>query len=217
MATLFTPIPGTVYKMIFESGYNSFDGVYKLASLMTYDEYIEKGGNLLVDFYTPNQKTEEDLNNDLPNIRISKIMKLVSPNTDETVEHYAPIIFLKETPDFNIKKYMKFGIVGYVGITDNPDDLSFIKENIKEQFEAALGITIEPQYVSTGEIWLSDEEYAEVLKERDDTKKRVINYYSENVRLVQQNTQLRTMIGEYKTLVIALQKEIEKLEGGEND
>ena len=63
----------------------------------------------------------------------------------------------------------------------------------------------------TGEQWLTDSEYNEVLQERDESKKKVLNYYSENQRLEKELSQLRTQIAEYERLIVNLQSQIDNL------
>lgn len=215
MANLITPTTGVVYKFIFEPTYNYHEGVYRLVKLMTYDEYIEEGRDLLSDFFTPNGKDDKDLNTELPKIKESRIMKLVRPDdTDATAPVFAPLCYVKEVPDCNVKEYKSFGIVAFVGITDTTEPLDYVKANIIEQFESALGIAPEPQFVITRSNWLTDREYQEELHKREETKKAVINYFSENQRLQKQLSQQRTLIAEYEKLIIRLNRQVEELKTG---
>lgn len=215
MGNLIAPSPGVVYKFLYEPGYNAYDGVYRLVKLMTYDEYLEDGGNILADFFVPNHKTEEDLNLELEAIRSSKIMKLVSPeDTDETTVIYAPLCYIRDVPDCNVKEYQSFGVVAYVGITDDLTQLDYVKGNIVEQFESALGISSNPQFVITKTVWLTDAEYQDELVRREATKKAVINYFSENKRLQKQLSQQKTLIAEYERLIISLTRQVETLSSG---
>ena len=38
------PTPGVVYKFVFDSGYDCYNGTYRLVKLMTYDEYLNDDG-----------------------------------------------------------------------------------------------------------------------------------------------------------------------------
>lgn len=211
--TIITPTPGVVYRFVFVSGFDVFNGTYRLVKLMTYDEYLEDGGNLLTDFFTPNNKDETELAKDLEKIRVSKIMKLVSPDEmDNTVEVYAPLIYLENTPDHRVKEYKKFGIVSYIGITENAEDLDFVRDNITQQFQAALGITPDPKFVYTGSSWLTDEEYLEELAKRDETIKEIINYFSENKRLQTQMSATNSKLKAYEELILNLQQQVKDLQ-----
>ena len=213
MSTAHTPTVGVVYNFTFAPGYDAFNGVYRLTKLSTYDQYLGDGGNLLNDFYTPNGKTQEDLDRDLSEIRSSKIMQLSSPETlnDGTVR-YAPLCFLQTTPDHNVHQYQRFGIIAQIGITDDPTDLDFVRTALIEHIEAATGITPDPRYVTLAAVWMTEAQYAEEVAKRDETKKHIINYYSENQRLQQSQAQLQTLLKQYETTIIKQQQQLEKLQ-----
>ena len=214
MSTIITPTTGVVYKFIFETGFDKSNGIFKLVKLMTYDEYLNDGGDILRDFYVPNGKTEDDLNNDLTVIRESRIMKLQTPNELGTVSSYfAPLSHLKYSPDHNVKKYAKLGVVASIGIVDESDILDYVKTNIQEQFESALGITTDPKLVSIGDVWLTEDEYNAEVAKRDENKKKLINYFSENIKLNKEINSLKTRMKEYEKYLIHVAKVKDKQEG----
>lgn len=204
MGTIVTPTTGIVYKFTFETGFENSNGVFKLVKLMTYDEYLNDGGNILQDFYIPNNKTEDDLNKELSVIRESRIMKLQTPNElGEVSSYFAPLSHLKCTPDHNVKQYAKLGIITYIGVVGEGELLDYATTNIKEQFEAALGITTEPKLVNIESVWLTDTEYREEVAKRDESKKKILNYYSENLKLNVEVTSLKTKLKKYEELLLS--------------
>lgn len=212
--TSITPSLGSVYQFTFESDFESFNGVYKLVKLMTYDEYLEDGNNLLDDFFTPNGQDETALNEALPTIRASKIMKLVTPNDlEESKVVFAPLCYVKTVPDFNVKCYKEFGLIVSVGVIDEVDSLEYIRTNLIEQFSAALGIHTNPKFVTLGDVWLSESQYAEIKAQRDQDALATINYFSENKRLQQQLNKAHTKIQYYEELVKQLNDQITELTG----
>jgi hypothetical protein len=212
MPTLIKPVVGGIYNFKFQTGYTKFDGVHKVVKIMTYDEYISDGGDIFADFYKPNQKTEDDVSSTIDGVMANDILKVVQPNY-ETVEEtlYIPTYFLEETPDYNVSRYHKFGIIANVGVIGDPDNLNFMKANITEAFESVLGITPDVSFVALEEKWLTDEQYQEILSERDDTKKKSYNYYKENLRLQKQISQANTKINEYERLIISLKQQLDAL------
>ena len=116
MSVIITPTVDSVYKFSFEPRFSSYDGVYRLVKLVTYDQYLEDGGNILTDFYKGCDLQEADVTTDLADLRESKIMMLANASavTDE-ISLYAPLCFVKEVPDCNVKKYYKFGMISYIG------------------------------------------------------------------------------------------------------
>lgn len=212
MSALIKPVVGGIYNFKFQTGYTKFDGVHKVVKIMTYAEYVSDGGDIFNDFYQPNQKTQEDLNNTINGVMANDILKVIQPNYD-TIEEtiYIPTYFLEETPDYNVSKYHKFGIVANVGIIGDPNNLSFMKDNITEAFESVLGITPDISFVALEEKWLTDEQYQEILAERDESKKKSYSYYKENLRLQKQLSQANTKINEYERLIINLKEQIDAL------
>ena len=97
-----TPTAGCVYNFTFKSGYNVFNGIYKVSKIMTFAEYVDDGGDIDNDFFSPNDKSEE-LNNELPNVQTSKILKLSHPSDDDLDPIFVPMYYLECTPDFNVK------------------------------------------------------------------------------------------------------------------
>lgn len=212
MPTLIKPVVGGIYNFKFQTGYTKFDGVHKVVKIMTYAEYVSDGGDIFNDFYQPNQKTQEDLNNTIDGVMANDILKVIQPNYD-TIEEtiYIPTYFLEETPDYNVSKYHKFGIVANVGVIGDPNNLNFMKDNITEAFESVLGITPDISFVALEEKWLTDAQYQEILAERDENKKKSYSYYKENLRLQKQLSQANTKINEYERLIINLKEQIDAL------
>lgn len=212
MPALIKPVVGGIYNFKFQTGYTKFDGVHKVVKIMTYAEYVSDGGDIFNDFYQPNQKTQEDLANTINGVMANDILKVIQPNYD-TIEEtiYIPTYFLEETPDYNVSKYHKFGIVANVGVIGDPNNLNFMKDNITEAFESVLGITPDISFVALEEKWLTDAQYQEILAERDENKKKSYSYYKENLRLQKQLSQANTKINEYERLIINLKEQIDAL------
>lgn len=212
MPTLIKPVAGGIYNFKFQTGYTKFDGVHKVVKIMTYAEYVEDGGDIFTDFYEPNQKTQEDVDDTINGVMANDILKVIQPNQESIEETiYIPTYFLEETPDYNVSRYHKFGIVANVGVIGDPANLNFMKDNIVEAFESVLGITPSVSFVALEEQWLTEAQYQEILAERDVTKKKSYNYYKENLRLQKQISQANTKINEYERLIVSLKQQIDAL------
>lgn len=213
MSTAHTPTVGVVYGFTFNAGYDAFNGIYKLTKLVTYDQYLEESGNLLTDFYEPNGLEQTDLDRDLPTIRESKIMQLSPPDSLSTeAAKYAPLCFLETTPDHHVDKYYKFGIISQIGITANPAELDFMRQAIIEHVEAATGITPDPKLVTLSETWMTESQYADEIAKRDEAKKKLVNYYSENQRLQAQLRDVQTILKDYEATIIKQQRQLEEVD-----
>lgn len=212
MPTLIKPVVGGIYNFKFQNGYTYFNGVHKVVKIMTYAEYVADGGNIVEDFYTPNGRNQDDVNSTIDGVMANDILKVVEPNIESIDEViYIPTYLLEETPDYNVSKYHKFGIVANVGVIGDPDNLAFVKANLIEACESVLGITPEIAFVSLEEKWLTDEQYQEILAERDDSKKKSYSYYKENLRLQKQISQANTKIIEYERLIVNLKQQLDAL------
>lgn len=212
MSMLIKPIVGAVYNFKFIPEFSYFDDIYKVVKIMTYEEYVADGGNLLTDFFEPVNKTNEDIEACIEYVRNCDILKLTRPNEASSTEtRFVSTYFLEETPDYNVKKYNNFGIVADVGLIGDVESLRFMKDNITEAFESVLGVTPRVSFVILNEKWLTDSQYEAVLSERDESKKKLYSYYAENLRLQTQISQANTKINEYEKLIVNLQRQIEEL------
>lgn len=204
---LVRPTPGMVYYFKFKDGMNKLAGIYKVSQIMTYSEYLANGGDILKDFFEPNGKDEAVVNSVLDELRICEIYRLTSPEEADTdVVVYAPSLYVESSPDYNVKAYQRLGMVSMIGVTDDPDQLKFMKDNFIEMIEASLGITPDPKFVSLGRVWMTDTQYKEELSKRNEEKKKVISYFADTKKLSQQLAEANTKIAEYEKLIIQLTK-----------
>lgn len=205
--SVITPVVGMTYGFTFIDGYNAFKGVYKVAAILSYNEYLDQDGDIYTDFFEPNSKTKGDVTSALSSLREGKIYKLAT--VDETVEttyYFVPSGYLESSPDYNVKQYNKIGVVAYVGVIENPDNFNYLKDNVTEQIEAAFGVTPDVRFMSLGKTWMSDTEYNEELAQRDANKKKLINYFTEMKRLTNELSAANTKIAAYEKLIIQLSK-----------
>ena len=203
-----------VYNFTFKEGWGALKGIYRVDAIYSYSEYLKEEGDILKDFYEPNGKTISEVNADLPKLRESKIYRLAT--VDESVEttiHHAPELYVESSPDYLVDQYVKFGIVCTVGITKRPEDLNYIKDNIVQNVEASLGITPNINFVNLGKVWMTETQYQEELKKRDESKKKALNYFSEMRRLTLELKSSQQKVREYEKLIIQLSKSNQTKEG----
>ena len=200
---LITPTPGITYSFTFTNEFAARNGIYTLVKLMTYDEYLADGGDLFGDVFSPVGLTGEDMNEAMDTIRASKMMKLVSPDSvEDTATIFMPTCYAEDNPDHNVSKYMRLGVTTYIGVTKDPALLNFMKEALTEYVQAVAGIDPKPQYVSVGNVWLTDQQYEDILAQRDESKLKIINYYSENARLQSTVAKLEERLKVYEELIV---------------
>lgn len=216
MNGLFVPTVGAAYKLFFEQPYDAMNGVYKIVKILTYDEYVEDGRNLLDDFYVPCGLGSDQLAADLDKIRESKILKLNPASENESADtntYYAPLDFLTQNADYNVKCYQKYALLTYIGFLDNVEILEDIRSTIFDRILATTGIDVDPQIVTVGETWMSEDDYNKIVSEREEVQTDSISYFSENKRLLKENANLRSKLEALTQLVIAQQEQLDKRKG----
>ena len=212
MGYLIMPSVGSAYKFVFESRFSDLTNVYEVKKIMTYNEFLADGRNILTDFYELCSLTQSDVDKDLAKIRESKILKLHKPdhNTDDDI--YAPLFTVENVPDCNVKRYYNVGMVSKVGITEDPNDLDYMKNTFVEVVESSLGITPDPIFTTIGEgVWLTDDEYKAEVAKRDKNKLKVMNFFKKAKELEVQLSEAKTKINAYEQLIVKLHKENEAL------
>lgn len=207
---LIAPTPGVTYAFTFVTDFASFNGIYTLVKLMTYDEYLSDGGDLFADLFNPVGLTNDQMEEDMATIRASKIMKLVTPEAVDTEIRtvFMPTCYAEDNPDHNVGKYLRIGVTAYIGVTKDVELLTFMKEALTEYITAATGIDPQPQFISVGETWLTDSQYEEIEASRDEAKKRIINYYSENVKLEKRIASLQEKLAAYEEIIVQQWKQL---------
>ena len=103
-------------------------------------------------------------------------------------------------------------MVSKVGITEDPNDLDYMKNTFVEVVESSLGITPDPIFTTIGEgVWLTDDEYKAEVAKRDKNKLKVMNFFKKAKELEVQLSEAKTKINAYEQLIVKLHKENEAL------
>ena len=212
MGYLIMPSVGSAYKFVFESRFSNLTNVYDVKNILPYNELLADGRHILTDFYELCSLTQSDVDKDLAKIRESKILKLHKPdhNTDDDI--YAPLFTVENVPDCNVKRYYNVGMVSKVGITEDPNDLDYMKNTFVEVVESSFGIAPDPIFTTLGEgVWLTDDEYKAEVAKRDKNKLKVMNFFKKAKELEVQLSEAKTKINAYEQLIVKLHKENEAL------
>ena len=212
MSYLLMPSVGSAYKFVFESRFSTLTDVYEVKKIMTYNEFLTDGRNILTEFYERCGLAQSDVDNDLSKIRESKILKLHKPDHTTDDDIFAPLFTVENVPDCNVKRYYNVGMVSKIGITENPNDLDHMKNTFIEVVESSLGITPDPIFTTIGEgVWLTDEEYQAEVAKRDKNKLKVMNFFKQAKELENKLAEAKTQINNYESLIVKLHQENEAL------
>ena len=84
-----------------------------------------------------------------------------------------------------------------------------MRDALVQLTEASLGISPDPKFMTVGNVWLTDTEYAEEVAKRDDKLKKVVNYFSENRRLERSMSSLKTLLADYEALIVRQQQQLD--------
>lgn len=191
---------GWTYKFGFIPDFSSLDGVYSVVKIYSYEELINDGIDLNDGLYSKVGKTPANLEEDISLYRNEDIYKLVDPDNSENIL-YVPFPILLSTPDPNIKKYSKLVVGINVGPCEDSSELDHVMTTMHEILEKMVGYTQTPQAFSIGSVWMTDSEYADLVAQRQTASREVVNYYSENLKLLNE-------ISGYKAQIAALTQTI---------
>lgn len=200
---MFIPTVGITYSFKFLPEYISLNGIYHVAKVMTIQEALMSGIDLVIDFYNKVGLDSNTYKNDLAMLEGTRIIKLLNPTTlSESSTIHAPMYYLSEQPDHNVKQYYKLVVGLNLGIHENPEQLSFIISNLAQMFSSSFGITNTPELFEIDNVWMTLDEYKDLEDERKNlASDEIINYFSENVRLEKENSDLRSRLAAYEEII----------------
>jgi hypothetical protein len=194
---------GWIYKFKFNVDFSSLDGIYTVLKIYTYDELLEDGLNLFDGLYTHVNKTESQLDTDSEYYRTQSIFKLVSP-TDSSIVYYVPEGICSFVPDHNVKRYPVLALAFKFGACKDAEELTHIKSNVSELISKMFGITDAPLTMTVNDVYLTDEEYSQVVQDRRQNGIDIVNYFGENVELRKENARLAGIIAAYQAKLMSL-------------
>ena len=99
--------PGYVYKFTFNSMLESYNGIYRVLSILTFDKLVNSNIDLYNVTYKPVNISEEDYLDIISDIQDKDILEL--QKVDEDIVVYIPEYHNIKTPNFNVKAYYKLG------------------------------------------------------------------------------------------------------------
>lgn len=202
---MFTPTVGVSYYFTFRLNFNTLNGVYHLVQSLTFKECIDNDIDLMSTCFKLVGYTEEQYLLDLDMIKEHNILKLVNPDTmDADSAIYIPFIYLDKVPDHRIKKYYKLALGLNLGVLDNVELMEATIATMKEHISAATGITDDPTIFEISHVWLTDDQYNDIEASRDQSAKKILNYFTENVRYEKEITRLRSKLVAYEEIISSL-------------
>ena len=125
--------------------------------------------------------------------------KLVSPV--DGGEIYVPEKLIEGQPIFTVKEYQSLVLFIPLGIYDNADGVKYLISQVSEEIRSVLGITDKPTITSVRKTYLTDAEYEAIEDERKNNSKTTLNWFSETVRLRNENNKLKAQVKEYQKLL----------------
>lgn len=64
-----------------------------------------------------------------------------------------------------------------------------------------FGLVDDPAVFSVSSVWMTDEEYSQVLQDRQHAGREIVNYFGENQRLLAEVNRLGVMVEKYKEYI----------------
>jgi len=190
---------GTVYEFTFKSDFTALNGIYKVSHSLDYDTILLEDISLLDFLYSHVSKTAEDLLTDLSDYRDNVFYKITHVTT--LAVYYVPRSYIVGIPNPDVRPYSKLVLTLDLGPFADPDLLVTLKETISQVLSVNTGITESPVIMEYDQEWMTGGAYNDIVDDRAANKGNTINYYSENLKLIQQLTQKNTTIAGMEELI----------------
>lgn len=194
--------PNYTYDFTFKSALSSLNGIYTVVSVISYAEMLTLSLDLFTLTYKPKNISSDVFNSDLDTIRAGEIVKLVSV-TDKSNIHYIPTHFFDKIPDGSVQKYFHLGLAIDLGIYDDPDSLSVIRNEVEQVVATMLGVTNKTVIYTVDNKWMTTADYAIINAERKSKIQRVSNNYTDKLALLNQVNELKTLVTYYEGILKA--------------
>ena len=193
-------IPNYTYDFTFKSTLSSLNGIYTVVSVLSYAEMLNLSLDLFALTYKPNNISSDVFNSDLDTLRTGEIVKLVSV-TDKSIIHYIPAHFFDKIPDGSVQKYFRLGLAIDLGVYDDPDSLSVIRNEVEQVVATMLGVTNKTVVYTVDNKWMTTADYAIIEADRKSKIQRISNNYTDKLALLNQVNSLKTLITYYEDIL----------------
>lgn len=197
--------PGWTYNFKFKTEFASLDGVYTVVKIYSYNELVKDKISLYKELYEPLQLTQERFEKDAVTYFTESIFKLVDPNDEDNVK-YSPESILTTIPGYNLQEYNDVALAFHIGTYQKGEEFQSVLSNISQEISSALGVDQEPRVLVTAKRFLTDDEYLDIQVLRNLNKTSILNYFSENVKLRNENQNLKARIEKLNNYITTIAK-----------
>lgn len=197
--------PGWTYNFKFKTEFASLDGVYTVVKIYSYNELVKDKISLYKELYEPLQLTQERFEKDAVAYFTESIFKLVDPNDEDNVK-YSPESILTTIPGYNLQEYNDVALAFHIGTYQKGEEFQSVLSNISQEISSALGVDQEPRVLVTAKRFLTDDEYLDIQVLRNLNKTSILNYFSENVKLRNENQNLKARIEKLNNYITTIAK-----------
>jgi len=197
--------PGWTYNFKFKTEFASLDGVYTVVKIYSYNELVKDKISLYKELYEPLQLTQERFEKDAVAYFTESIFKLVDPNDEDNVK-YSPESILTTIPGYNLQEYNDVALAFHIGTYQKGEEFQSVLSNISQEISSALGVDQEPRVLVTAKRFLTDDEYLDIQILRNLNKTSILNYFSENVKLRNENQNLKARIEKLNNYITTIAK-----------
>jgi hypothetical protein len=197
---------GYVYKFTFKPLLSFYDGIYKVLSYLSIEEMRNIGVDLFKETFEPLSISQEDFNSEFEIFytqQNSNIIKIQNVNDISKVV-YIPEYYISKIPSINIKPYQRLGLTVNLGVFDDIEEISLIKQEINDILYTKVGISSNTIVFSVEEKWLTDDEYELIDQARQDNISNLSTIYSDNIELTKTISQLQSLINAYEDIILTL-------------
>lgn len=194
-----------IYHIKCVTQFDALDGVYEIVQKKNYPELIRDNIDMVANCYSKVGLDQQAWEADAVNMQNDTFYKLEYPgDTAKRFSIWLPDSKIATYPDSNVFRYKKLMMLVDLGIFDNDDEITSISNTIKNLIATNLGIDTDPRVSAYDDMWLSGQQYKDIENIREAAKGTIVNYISENNKLVNQLAEANSRIAALEELVAAL-------------
>lgn len=183
---------GWTYKFAFLPNFSSYDGIYTIVKIYSWDELLKENVSLYDVSFAPLNVPKEEFDRDVLTYRNLDTYKLVT--VDGTKELYVSEGMLSAIPLYPVQRYGELVLFLPLGVYNDEAGLDYITNQVSAQVKGALGITGDPKITAIKYQYLTEAEYKTIAAGRNATATSVINFFTETVKQAKEIDALKAQI-----------------------
>lgn len=190
---------GDTYGFRFKDGYTALNGIWTVTHGLSWNSLQLEQVDLYESLYKKVGKTQNELESDKADLSVETFYRLENV-ADKTVI-FIPRSYIIGIPVPDVFLYSKIMLTVDLGLFDDPDKLTTVRNSVGQVLEGLLGVTSEVNVVKYGEQWMEEGDFEQLVENREAARTGIVNYYSEALKKDTQISQLSARIAVLEDIV----------------